>query len=421
MNDKTSETKTQKSDSDTNDERVTQARGFHILPKSVSLKAMREYIANLSFFAVVILTGLVSYKTFTDKAVQINPIEVPSDLVAKGFTRVLVPKRIADEIRAIQVSASTIKEGSKLAPDLGEIEIQIPGSSVSISSVVDEVGSFLGFDKREIDGEITRTETGYSIRLRMPGNGDVFDVDIDATTSKAVDGLIRNAAHRILESIDPFMISAYHFGEGDYEKSREYIARTMEQGSRVEKAWALNLLGVIETDNFQTSPLTITSRELALRHVELAIKLRPDFALPYLTRANIHHSVRNFPEAIASYERAAELNPNLPNLHRNWGLLLVKQRKFDPAVAILKSGWKLRPDDTTIGHLLAESHFRKRQLPQSIAILNQLKEQDPTDPVTRYFLAAVYELMREEELMRSESDAAAYLDPNGSLKPEILR
>lgn len=404
------------------------ARRFWFLPKPVSLKAMREYIVNLSFFTALILVGLVAYKTLTDKTIRINPIEVPSDLAGKGFTRDLVPKRIADEIRAIQIRASTIKEGSKLAPDLGEIEIQIPGAKVSVSSLVDQFGTFLGFEKREISGEITRTDTAYAIRLRMPSNGAVIDIETDADTAESVNKLIRDAARRVLATVDPFMMSAYHYSEREYDQARAHINQTLERESQLEKAWALNLLGVIEAGDLQTGANRKTEGSedrsqdfaLALGHVALAIELQPDFALPYLTRGNINQHLGNFEQANEAYAQAAKLNPNLPNLHRNWGMLLVSNRKLSEAIEILKRGWEHRPQDTSIGHKLAERYFLGGKVSESISVLKAMKQQKPNDAVIRHILAVAYE-GRDESSMNHERAAAARLDPDASEMPEYLK
>lgn len=430
MSDKTSKADTDETapdgpelpDAETKSE--TPARRFWVLPKAGALKATREYLVNLSFFGVLLVVGVVSYETIIDKTIRINPIEVPSDLVGNGFTRELVSKRIADEIRRIQTRANTIKEASKLATDLEEIEIKIPGAEVSVLSVIDEIGTFIGFEKREISGEITKTEAGYAIRLRMPVNGDVFDLEADAATNEAVNGLIRSAARRILKATDPFMISAYYFGEREYGKARQYIRHTLERGSRLEKAWALNLLGVIETDDF--NPATskqerIAIGQRALGHLGRAVELQPDFALPYLTRADIHQYIGKFNDAEDDYKEASRLSPGLPNLHLNWGSLFARSGNFVDAIKKLKEGWILRPQDNLIGHKLVEYYFYNDNYRDSLEVLKTLKEMDPTDAVTRHLLAAAYEKLGDDALQRSEKAAAIYLDPNGEKLPEALK
>jgi Flp pilus assembly protein TadD len=399
-------------------------RWISVIPNLISLKTAREYIVTLSFYLALALAGVVIYGTLSDRAIRISPIKVPADLAARGYTTELLPKRIADEIHLIQTHASTIKERAELGPDRPDINIQIPGSEVSVTYLAEQLGTFLGLEKREIGGEVTKTDQGYAMRIRLPDGGAFIDVQTVSANSDAIEDLIKRAAQETLGAIDPFMMASYHFAAGDYEKAKAYVGSASARTSRLDRAWALNLMGVIDACNFEQSPANGCTINFvrALGHVNRAIELEPNFALPYLNKANIYGVMGHFEQAKLIYETAAKLYPALPNLHRNWALLLSTRRHFNDAIAVLQAGLAARPGDTAIAHLLAEYLIRRQRFPDAIAVLLKLKSRDPTDAVTRYLLSAAYANSLEgRALAQPEREAAEYLDPSEKLKPDILR
>ena len=399
-------------------------RFVSFVPTLISLKTAREYIVTLSFYLALILAAAVIYGTLSDRAIRISPIKVPADLAARGYASDLLPKRIADEIHLIQVRASTIKERAELGPDRPNINIQIPGSEVSVTYLAEQLGTFLGVEKREISGEVIKTDKGYAMRIRLPDGGTFIDVQSASSNGDAIEDLIKNAAQETLGAIDPFMMASYHFAGGNYEKARTYIGSTTNRGSRLDRAWALNLLAVIDACNFEKDPINGCTPNFtrALGHANRAIELEPNFALPYLNKANIYRFTGDFTQANLTYKAAARLYPGLQNLHLNWALLLSTRRQFDDAVDVLQAGLAARPADPAIAHLLAEYLIRRQRFTDAIDLLVKLKSRDPTDAVARYLLSEAYANSEQHrDLAQPEREAAEYLDPTGTVKPAILR
>ena len=64
--------------------------------------------------------------------------------------------------------------------------------------------------------------------------------------------------------------------------------------------------------------------------------------------------MRRYEEAIAQYEKALELEPNHPAIHRNLGLLLAHLGRFDEAEAHLRATLQIVPNEPTAQETLKE-------------------------------------------------------------------
>ena len=65
-------------------------------------------------------------------------------------------------------------------------------------------------------------------------------------------------------------------------------------------------------------------------------------------------AMRRYEEAIAQYEKALELEPNHPAIHRNLGLLLAHLGRFDEAEAHLRATLQIVPNEPTAQETLKE-------------------------------------------------------------------
>jgi Flp pilus assembly protein TadD len=65
-------------------------------------------------------------------------------------------------------------------------------------------------------------------------------------------------------------------------------------------------------------------------------------------------ATRRYEEAIAQYEKALELEPNQPAIHRNLGLLLAHLGRFDEAEAHLRATLQIVPNEPAAQETLKE-------------------------------------------------------------------
>jgi tetratricopeptide (TPR) repeat protein len=74
------------------------------------------------------------------------------------------------------------------------------------------------------------------------------------------------------------------------------------------------------------------SRQEAIEYLNTAIKEKPDYAYAYFLRGYLQSQLKNYPAALADYNRAISLNPKFTEAYRNRGILKFSQLK-DPAGA----------------------------------------------------------------------------------------
>jgi protein O-mannosyl-transferase len=71
-------------------------------------------------------------------------------------------------------------------------------------------------------------------------------------------------------------------------------------------------------------------------------------------------AMRRFEEAIAQYEKALELEPGQPAIHRNLGVLLVRLGRFKEAAVQLRAALKIVPDEPVAREALKEIEAQQR-------------------------------------------------------------
>ena len=92
----------------------------------------------------------------------------------------------------------------------------------------------------------------------------------------------------------------------------------------------------------------------AARHLQAALKLRPDFPEAHLNMATVMVRAQKFREAEQHLRRALDLRPEYGDAHLNLGMLLVQMRRGEEALPHLESAARMRPDlAADIGRVLA--------------------------------------------------------------------
>ena len=91
-------------------------------------------------------------------------------------------------------------------------------------------------------------------------------------------------------------------------------------------------------------------------------------------------------EAVQAYQRAAAMDPTLPNLNLNIGLAWFKAGQFRPALAAFQK----EPPNDRVNTLIAMSYFGMAQYKEAAARLKPLVEAQPDNTELTYVLAKCY-------------------------------
>jgi tetratricopeptide (TPR) repeat protein len=125
-------------------------------------------------------------------------------------------------------------------------------------------------------------------------------------------------------------------------------------------------------------PLAIRARfeaatgrlDAARRDAELYLKQRPDDAETHFVLGAVHERSGNAEQAIASYRRAAALDPNAFEPRNNLALLLA-ERDIDGALAAGQEAYALRPKDPAVLDTLGELYLRKGLVDRATSLLEE--------------------------------------------------
>jgi predicted O-linked N-acetylglucosamine transferase (SPINDLY family) len=111
--------------------------------------------------------------------------------------------------------------------------------------------------------------------------------------------------------------------------------------------------------------------DLALAHLQEAVRLAPDFVEAHNNLATVYLRQRQGAKAAAHYRRTLELRPNNADAHSGLGAVFAEQGIWDEAVPHFQDAVRLRPDSAeahcnlanalkSVGHLdKAEAHSRE--------------------------------------------------------------
>jgi len=88
----------------------------------------------------------------------------------------------------------------------------------------------------------------------------------------------------------------------------------------------------------------------------------------------------NYAEAAEFFKQAANWNPALPGVDRNWGLASYRAELYSDAVAPLERQLAAHPDDHLVRQLLAMSYFMAENYSKTAEVLHPFLKDPPGDP-----------------------------------------
>jgi tetratricopeptide (TPR) repeat protein len=251
-----------------------------------SLEGPRKLAINSLVCTVTVLGALVVGKAAWQQVYLIEPIGVPKELEAQGYTPVSVGQRIVDEVTEINRTASMTKqtgiyvlsEADPRDPDV--TDFQTPGrihlessfslssndeskkydvsvGGVSLNTVVLYIREILGRSDTKISGDITvvaRSATDaagknegpaakkFSIRLRITDK----DLIQEALATDDLDALFKRAALKVVERFDPLQAAYYSYYKQDYDNALRLARAYLVDETKSDKQFALNVIGLVK-------------------------------------------------------------------------------------------------------------------------------------------------------------------------------
>jgi tetratricopeptide (TPR) repeat protein len=157
----------------------------------------------------------------------------------------------------------------------------------------------------------------------------------------------------------------------------------------------------------------------ALRHLDQAIKIYPNYKDAFISRGGCHFVLKNFDASIADYRQAIIFVPEDPKYKTYLALALRDGGKFQgerqnnlaKAVTYLSESWQYNPKDPETARLLGVSNGMQGKHPDAIMWFSKAVELEPDNATYCWDLGLAYsaagELAKGEELRQR----AMKLDP----------
>jgi tetratricopeptide (TPR) repeat protein len=121
--------------------------------------------------------------------------------------------------------------------------------------------------------------------------------------------------------------------KGQYEEAVDYFVDTIYSRKSKEEKVLLEEFLLEYTDKLvlQNSPesllligmiyVNVENYDEALKLIDKAIELNPEYAKAYNYRGNVYSDIKNYDKAFEDYDKAIELNPKVEYSYYNRGLL----------------------------------------------------------------------------------------------------
>jgi tetratricopeptide (TPR) repeat protein len=282
-----------------------------------SLEGPRKLVINGLVAIVPVLGLIVVGKAAWQQVYMIEPISVPKDLEAQGFTPVSVGQRIIDAVSEInriaavtkQTGIHTLSEADPL--DRDATDFQTPGRThldssfalssndmsrkydvsvggVSLNTIILYIRDLFGWSDTKISGDIILDDRSapvsgkeekpapkYSIRLRITDK-EIIQHEGEATAE--LDTLFERAALKVVERFDPLKAAYYSYYKQDYNNALRIARAYLVDETKNDKHLALNVLGLIKHARYRHDEARVlTGYENAIAAFTELTKNNPQF------------------------------------------------------------------------------------------------------------------------------------------------
>jgi tetratricopeptide (TPR) repeat protein len=221
--------------------------------------AINGVLGLAALLSVVVITNLF-YEALLKRSIVIEPILVPKDMEANGYTPDVAALHLIDTMNKYVVHARTGDAGPKLVLHKDVADFVLPNVGFSFKAVVAQIRTFIPIGRSQnISGEIMRV--GEQLRLRLRKN-DVFIPEVvngespegaDPKDLKTLKALFDDAALRVFAATLPYyeaVAKSENNPEVALELAKKFIAeRPSDWPWEQNVMWSHNLLGSLLYQN----------------------------------------------------------------------------------------------------------------------------------------------------------------------------
>ncbi|MEZ5829451.1 MAG: tetratricopeptide repeat protein, partial [Hyphomicrobiales bacterium] len=153
-----------------------------------------------------------------------------------------------------------------------------------------------------------------------------------------------------------------------------------------------------------------------------ALDLEPDLPQPKLVllRAEAYAAENRFKEAIADFDKALELDPNLVEAYVERGVLFANNRRYDDAIGDYNRALEIDPTNAKAYAMRAEAKLRSDAVDEALLDVNQALELSLSDPLALRIRGNIYEAQERVDEAIYDYNKALAKDPFQTESREAL-
>jgi tetratricopeptide (TPR) repeat protein len=208
----------------------------------------------LSIVLIALLLALVYalWRELRRNTIVLDPLEVPRELVLRGYTPAVVTDRLLHAIHTIQNVANTQKPRRGHVASALQADIQIPVGQLSIKSFARYFRQLFDLPDQHVVGEITRDGDAFTLQLRRRDGARMTLAR--PRSSVDVGPLIAAGAEEAVRLTDPYVLASYYMEEElpgpEFPKTSEALQHVID--TRPDEApWACNLQGLLLLNRYE--------------------------------------------------------------------------------------------------------------------------------------------------------------------------
>ena len=304
-------------------------------------------------FALIIGVVIVVSEGLRDSWL-IDPIQVPDSLAKEGYRPEVIAQRLMDEVLKIRREAASRREGREIQLEPRELNIELPGTGLSLASLVRIVKRFFGSSESRVAGEIVVDGDQYTLRLRFLGHDRHAEIpsrskaDVDDLLHRGaqempqaeragrgtVDDLLHRGAQEMMKILDPYILANY-LADFDPVAAKKAIMHSLQNDPEDDDPWAYTLWGWLLTSEGR--------HDEAIKKYSAALELKDDFILALNNWGLTLARKGEYDEAIKQYRRALRSDSNFLAALNNWGVALMEKGEPKAAIEKFREALKIDP------------------------------------------------------------------------------
>ncbi len=286
---------------------------------------------------------------------------------------------------------ATSLQALELVPDF-------PPASNTIGQImekIDALDSAISWYKRAIEKQANLAEAHANL-------GSVY------VKQKKLDEAITSYETAI--KLQPDFAIAYHALAEIYHQidKPELAASCLYKTFTLKPEWATDL----EYLKLAKTLLTYNQKQEAIACYEQALKLNPNLSQAHHNLGEIYSREEKWQAAISSYQKAIKLNPKFSWSHHSLGKAFANTHQWEKAIYSYQQALQLNPQAAVTYHCLGDALVKQKQLDTAIIAYQKAIELQPETWVVHHKLANIFQEKGELDTAIVAYHEAIKLNPN---------